>query len=317
MTEQLSCCICGEPVAPPYKTLGGRVYCDRHYALVNRPHTGYWRADLALILGMGALSALVAYLTRDIQGLEPGALLVAGLLMALVPTALWLFFFYRQDRLEPEPKTSVASVLLLAILLTQAVGLPLIRDGLRVPEWATHDTLTSLLASILVLGFVYQTIVYTAVRAVIYNTPEFDERMDGILYGTVAGLGVATLLNLRFVLDNGGVAISPGVIRVVTTALAQATFGGLLGYFMAEAKFVRRPVWWVPLGLVVAATLNGLFSWLINEVSAAGLSVDPWRSLALGLIVALVMFAVLIWLMRRAVEVTLAGPRRASRGSAR
>jgi protease PrsW len=38
--------------------------------------------------------------------------------------------------------------------------------------------------------------------------------MDGIVYGTVAGLGVATLLNLRYVLDNDGVALTQGVIQV-------------------------------------------------------------------------------------------------------
>jgi RsiW-degrading membrane proteinase PrsW (M82 family) len=129
--------------------------------------------------------------------------------------------------------------------------------------------------------------------------------MDGIVYGTVAGLGVATTLNLHYIIDNGGVALAPGVIQVVTTALAQASFGGLMGYFMAQAKFERRPVWWVPLGLSIAAILNGLFSWLVNEVSAAGLNVEPWRSLAFGLVVALAVFFGLVGLMRRSTQVTL------------
>jgi hypothetical protein len=74
---------------------------------------------------------------------------------------------------------------------------------------------------------------------------------------------------------------------------------------MAEAKFAHRPIWWVPLGFAVAAILNGLFVWLISEVSASGLTVDPWRSLALGLALALVVFFVLVVLMRRTTEVTL------------
>jgi RsiW-degrading membrane proteinase PrsW (M82 family) len=308
------CCICGDQLQPPYNTLGGRVYCDRHFGIVNRPHAGLWRADLVMILGMGLLAALVAFLARDVTGLDQSTLLLVGVLMAVVPTLMWLFFFYRQDRLEPEPKARVAAVLLLALLLMQAVGLPLIRDFFRVSEWASYDTLSSLAAAVLIAGFVYQAIVYLAIRIVVYNTAEFDERMDGIVYGTVAGLGVATLLNLRFVLDNGGVALAPGVIRVVTTSLAQAVFGGLLGYFMAEAKFTARPVWWVPLGLVIAASLNGLFSWLISEIAASGLTVNPWRSLALGLIVALAGFMLLALLMRRVTEVTLA--QRSARGRA-
>lgn len=304
-TDRPVCCICGEPLEPPYNTIGGRAYCDRHYAAVNRPNSGVWRAGLVQILGVAALSAVVALLANFLPPLSGTTLILAGVLIAIIPTALWLVFFYQQDRLEPEPKHNIFQVFLLAFLLTDVVGVRLVRDWLRVSEWAPQNTWTSLLASVLILGFTYQAIAYFAVRATVYDTPEFDERMDGIVYGTVAGLGVATLLNLRYILENGGVALAPGVIRVATTTLALASFSGLMGYFMAQSKFERRPAWWVPLGVAVAAVLNGLFSWLISEVSAAGLAVDPWRSLLLGLLVALGVFGVLVALMRRVTTVTL------------
>ena len=113
------------------------------------------------------------------------------------------------------------------------------------------------------------------------------------------------MLNLHYIIDNQGVALSPGIISVVTTALAQASFGGVLGYFMAQAKFEHKPVWWVPLGVVIASVLNGTFHWLIDEVSATGLTVEPWRSLIFGLVVALVTFGVLIYLMQHAHAFTL------------
>lgn len=303
--DKVTCCVCGEVLSPPYKTINGRAYCERHYAAVNRPNVGAWQAGLVQILGVAAISALVALLASLLPPLQGAPLIVAGLIIALVPTALWLVFFYRQDRLEPEPKVNIFQVFLLAFLLTDVFGVRLIRDWVRVPEWAPQSTLTSLLASILVLGFTYQTIAYLAVRATVYPTEEFDERMDGIVYGTVAGLGVATLLNLRYILDNEGVALAAGSVRVATTTLALASFSGLMGYFMAGAKFEAKPVWWIPLGVALAAILNGLFSWLISEVSATGLTVDPLRSLVLGLIVALAVFAVLIWLMGRVTRVAI------------
>jgi RsiW-degrading membrane proteinase PrsW (M82 family) len=209
--------------------------------------------------------------------------------------------------LEPEPKTEIAQVFLLALILTDFIGLRLINDWFQVPAWSSANNLTSLLASILIKGFVFQGIVYVAVRAAVYDSAEFDERMDGIVYGTVAGLGIATLLNLHYIIDNEGVALAPGVIQTVTTALAQASFGGLMGYCMAQAKFEHRPMWWIPLGLIIAAILSGLFTWLISEVSAAGLGVDPTRSLLVGLGVALGTFVILIALMRRANRATLSG----------
>jgi RsiW-degrading membrane proteinase PrsW (M82 family) len=305
MPEPLTCCICGDPVSPPYHIIGQRVYCDRHYAAINKTHPGVWRAGAVQILGMAVFSAIVAFLAQYLGELDRTALIVAGIFLAIVPSALWLYFFYRQDRLEPEPKAKIAQVFLLALILTDVIGLRIINDWFRVSTWAPAEGWTSLLASILIVGFTLETIVYVAVRLLVYATAEFDERMDGIVYGTVAGLGVATLLNLHYIVDNQGVALAPGVIQVVTTALAQASFSGLLGYFMAQAKFEHRPVWWVPLGLVIAAVLNGLFSWLISEVSSAGLTVNPWRSLGLGLAVALAVFFILLALMRRATQATL------------
>jgi hypothetical protein len=96
-----------------------------------------------------------------------------------------------------------------------------------------------------------------------------------------------------------GVALGPGVVFIVTTALVQASFGGVTGYFMARAKFEHKPVWWVPLGVSLAALLDGLFTWVINEVSAEGLTVAPWRSLVAGLVVGAVAFGVLLMLMRQ------------------
>lgn len=304
------CCICDEPVSPPYNLIRQRIYCDRHFANVNKPHQGFWRSALVQILGMGVFSVAVVLISDYIGPLDDTWRVPAGLGLVLAPSALWLYYFYRQDRLEPEPKTRILAVFLLALFLTEAVGNKVVTEWYRVQEWAPYLSVTSLLASILIAGFIWQAIIYVSIRLVVYTTPEFDERMDGLVYGTVAGLGVATLVNLRYVLDNGGVALGPGVIQIVTTALAQASFGGVLGYFMAQAKFEHRPAWWVPMGLAVAAILNGLFSWLINEVSADGLGVAPWRSLAFGLIVALVAFAVLLMLMQQATRST--PPRRAS-----
>ncbi|HNP72436.1 MAG TPA: PrsW family glutamic-type intramembrane protease [Kouleothrix sp.] len=306
MDEQVRCCICGDPVQPPYNILGRRAYCERHFALVNKPNVGFWRAGMFQIVLMGLFSAIVALLASNLGQVSHTALIAIGLFLAIVPSALWLVFFYRQDRLEPEPKTMIAQVFLLALVLTDVVGIRVFNDWFELARWAPAETLTSLLADTLVVGFTVAAIVYVAVRLVVYTTPEFDERMDGIVYGTVAGLGVATLLNLHYVIDNNGVALGPGTIHVVTTALAQASFGGLLGYFMAQAKFEHRPAWWVPLGLAVAAILNGVFTWLMSEISASGLTVQPWRSLALGVALALAVFGVLLALMRRAMQATLA-----------
>lgn len=300
MDNSLHCCICKQDVVPPYRMKGARIYCEKHYAMVNKPHMGFWRAGILQIVAMGVFSAIIAALANSLGELERTPLILTGLVLAIVPSALWLWYFYRQDQLEPEPKTKIAAVFLLALVLTDFIGLRLIHEGFQIRDWSGVNRTTSLLASILIVGFTYEAIKYFAIRIAVYATDEFDERMDGIVYGSIAGLGVATLLNLYHIIDNQGVALGPGVVYTVTTALAQASFGGLMGYFMAEAKFEHKPLWWMPLGVAIAAISDGLFTWIIDEVSSAGLTVEPWRSLAMGITVAIAAFAVLIVLMQRA-----------------
>jgi len=114
------------------------------------------------------------------------------------------------------------------------------------------------------------------------------------------------------VVDSGGVNFQAGVIRIVVTALAQASFAGLSGYFLGRAKFEDEPVWWLPGGVSLAALLNGLFTYLRGEITTTGLTlsgggVNPWPGLILAALVAGATFALLFYLIRRANRLTLAG----------
>ncbi|WP_371079223.1 PrsW family glutamic-type intramembrane protease, partial [Salmonella enterica] len=113
---------------------------------------------------------------------------------------------------------------------------------------------------------------YAAVRFSVYRSKEFDERTDGIIYATAAGLGFATALNISFVVGSGGVDLGLGAIRIVVTALAQASFAGIVGYFLAKEKLEGKPIWWMPFGVTLAAVLNGLFFFLRGRVSTGAIS---------------------------------------------
>src|SRR5690349_1468956 len=65
--QQFYCCVCGEPVYPPCNLIGQRVYCDRHFAVVNKQHLGLWRTAIVQIVAMGILSAIL-YLLADYIG---------------------------------------------------------------------------------------------------------------------------------------------------------------------------------------------------------------------------------------------------------
>jgi len=189
-----------------------------------------------------------------------------------------------------------------------------------VPDWIGRDTATEILGSILIIGFIQEFLKYAAVRYSIYYSAEFDQRIDGVVYGTAAGLGYATYLSISTVISSGGISateLSALVVRVVVIALAQASLSGFIGYFIARTKFDDEPVWWMPLGLTIAAVINGLFSWLRGEITQSPLALNatgfstagynPWPALILAAAVAVILLAVTFYLMRRANQLTLAG----------
>ncbi|HPL29637.1 MAG TPA: PrsW family glutamic-type intramembrane protease [Anaerolineae bacterium] len=307
------CCVCQEPAGPSAKELGGRWYCAAHYERATKDRRGLWQAGVAQIVGLLALVGLVELLVALVHPqLEGVWLMVASVVMALVPALVWLSFFYQQDRLEPEPKGYLLGVFLLGGLLAMAVALPLTRDVFHTASWLGMSPLVNIAGSILVVGAIHEFLKYAAVRYFVYPMAEFDERIDGIVYGTAAGLGFATALNIEYVLRSGGVDLQAGIISVVVVALAQASFAGVTGYFLGRAKFEHRPIWWMPAGLALASALNGLFTYLRGEVTRGGISLtaggghNPWPGLILATVVAVAVFATLSILMRRANQKALA-----------
>jgi len=284
------------------------LYCPEHYARVTTERKSLWTSgviEIAAVIAFGALVALVAWLVKP--HLTGAALVGAGILLSLIPAAVWLVFFYRQDRLEPEPKSYVIGVFVLGLLLCNAVAIPVVNGLFQVNRWLATNTLTHIVGAVLVVGITQEFLKYAAVRYSVYATPEFDERVDGVIYGTAAGLGFATMLNINYVVANGGVDLYMGIIRISITTLAQASFSGITGYFLGRAKFEVEPVWWQTLGVAIAAVLNGLFTWARGEVTQVGLGVNPWWGLLLAGALAVATFAVLWYLMRRASALTLSG----------
>ncbi len=302
------CCICHKPLGDEARLLGGRLYCPAHYGQVTKEHRSIWASGVVEIVAVLAFVVVMALASWLFKPRVSGAALVwTGIILSIIPAAIWMVFFYRQDRLEPEPKSYVIGVFVLGMLLCNGVGIPMAERLFQVNEWLPTNTWTHIVGAILVIGITQEFLKYVAVRYSVYMTPEFDERVDGIVYGTAAGLGFATMLNINYVLVNGGVDLYMGVIRIAITTLAQASFAGITGYFLSRAKFEVEPVWWQTAGVLLAATLNGLFTWARGEVTQVGLNVNPWPGLLLAAVMSVSTFVALWYLMRRANRITLSG----------
>jgi protease PrsW len=202
------------------------------------------RSALWAFLGLVAFIVTFNFFLPNIgDNLNEGGLITLGLVFSLVPALLWLIVFYRLDEREPEPKLVVLAVYLVGLLLSAAIY-PAIGQGLlQVDSWMYMTWWGQLFGEVLLVGALSMGIVYAAVRGVVYFSPEFDERLDGIIYGMAAALGVATVVNFLYVLRHEGVDLDIGSIRMVVNAMGYASFGGVLGYFMGQARFEKTPAY--------------------------------------------------------------------------
>ncbi len=267
-----------------------------------------WRTELSYLVGLlvfvGIVELIVQVFNPKLSGFGLG---LVSLLLAVIPAAIWLAIFYSQDRKEPEPKQYVIGVAVLAGLLAATIGQPLINGYFKVNQWIGGQVLTEIIGSILIIGFITAFLIYASVRFSIFYSSEFDQRLDGVVYGSAAGIGYAAMINVIKVVENGGVELGAGVVGIVVTQMVHGSLGALIGYFLGRDKFDPKRVWWMAVGITVVAILRGLYSWLSGEITQAGISLSAgatngynyWPSLILGTLFAALIMILVFTLVRR------------------
>ncbi|MEO9142981.1 MAG: PrsW family intramembrane metalloprotease [Polyangiaceae bacterium] len=239
-----------------------------------RDPTAYARADaLRRLLSVPATPELHEV---DTRALPPDWLRAGlGLVLPLFISLSWLLFVRRFDRAHPEPAWLV--------LLTFALGgvgvfVAAFVEGAAasLSPW-TNPTLMSfggqtwalpiaILAFAVVVGAVEEGVKLLGVVAFARRRPEFDEPIDGIVYGAAASLGFAAIENVKY-FAIGRLSASVIVMRTLTSAPAHLFFGAIWGYALGIRLVSRRRR--LPLYFAVAALLHGAFDALLSSRSAA------------------------------------------------
>lgn len=300
------CVVCDQVVVGERHVLGGRYYCDEHFARATMGSRGTWPAMIVMILGLVGIAALMMAFGDDITDrVNHSTLIALGLAISIVPALLWLGVFSQLDRLEPEPHAYLLTVMILAAVVTAGVAEPIRRSILRLQDWQPENNLYSLAVIILTQGTMLALIVYLVVRYTAYLSDEFDERADGIIYGTAGGLGVGIALGFVYVIDQEGVNLDVGAVRIIIQSLAMAAIGGVVGYGLGQVKFERHPPFYAGIFGALGAVLFGILDWLLAEFTLEGLGFSAWRGLAVAGVFAAVVFTALYFFLRHAVKETL------------
>ena len=105
------------------------------------------------------------------------------LFLALLPGILIIIYVYHKDKIDPEPKGMIIKTILFGVLSCIPAA---IAEGILdsiYPNFMEGTLAYALMTSFLCAALCEETVKYTALRLATWNSPEFNYRFDGIVYG--------------------------------------------------------------------------------------------------------------------------------------
>jgi len=190
-------------------------------------------------------------------------------LLGLLPSFAWLFFFLKED-VHPEPKKMLAKVFIWGALSTLVVifiqlFLQNLLQSLRIDNYGS--------IAFFFFGIIEEIFKFLAAYLIVRKSPFFDEPIDAMIYMITAALGFAAVENVAVMSNISAFSEAFGVItlRFVGATLLHALSSGLVGYYWARGIILNRTneidkkvVWiFITKGIVFATLLHMVFNYLI------------------------------------------------------
>jgi protease PrsW len=239
------------------------------------------------LVALGALAAVAA----------SGALHAGiGLTLALLPIPALLAGVLYLDRLEPEPRAALVIVFLWGAAMAALIGLIGKGDGsqlLTTPELRSGGFAAESVVTLIGVAALEETLKGVAlVGLLLWRPQEVDGISDGVVYGSMVGLGFALIENIYYYTQAthygfDGVA-DTFLLRGVVSPVCQTLFSSLIGAGVAYAVTTnrRRGLWAIGAGWVAAVTLHAL--WNASLAAAVGKLALTYAALAVIVVILLV-----------------------------
>ncbi len=184
-----------------------------------------------------------------------------SLLGGILPAIFWLWFWLKQDKLNPEPK-----ILLAFVFITGMIGVFFVIPMQQYVQTFLEEGVATLSA----WSFIEEFVKFLAFFIIIWSSRFLDEPIDCAMYLITAALGFAAAENALFLVDpieNGNVleGIITGNLRFLGAAVLHAEGSALIGITLGltfyRNLFIRIIA--VILGLISATALHTLFNFFI------------------------------------------------------
>jgi len=194
------------------------------------------------------------------SGLETSTIFFA-LLGGILPAALWLWFWQKEDSARPEPRGMIL-ILFLAGMASVFLVIPAQKFA-----YVRISGSTELLAAWAAIEEFMKFFVFFVVAA---RSRFLDEPVDYAVNMITIALGFAALENTLFLLNpleqgNTVTALLQGNLRFIGATVLHTASSAFLGLFMGLAFFggALKRFTYLVFGLITAVTLHTLFNFFI------------------------------------------------------
>ena len=162
------------------------------------------------------------------------------LLVTILPSILIVLFFVKSDKFK-EPNKEIIKVFFLGILIT----IPAYFLNTYLSEiWYTTNASEGLISSFLTAAPVEEGLKLSVLYFFVYKMKDFNEPIDGIVYGVTVSLGFATLENIYYVYLLADyfetTSMTLAILRSFSAIPAHAVFGIFMGYFFMKYVFIKK-----------------------------------------------------------------------------
>jgi RsiW-degrading membrane proteinase PrsW (M82 family) len=181
------------------------------------------------------------------------------LLASLAPVFVILFYIYFRDKYEREPiallikALVVGIVIVIPVIFVERFLLILMPPAGKVGEAAYH--------AFVIAGTTEELFKFLALYLLVWKSPSFNEKFDGIVYAVFVALGFAGVENVIYVLEGG---IQTAITRALTAVPAHAIFGITMGYYLGIARMYKElRANYLGRALLVPIILHGMYDFIL------------------------------------------------------
>ncbi|MBR0461912.1 MAG: PrsW family intramembrane metalloprotease [Erysipelotrichaceae bacterium] len=154
--------------------------------------------------------------------------------LAVLPSLVLLFYIYKRDSINKEPKSLLLKLFVLGCLSV----IPIIIAEFFVVDlmdiYIFDNTLYNLVDAFVCAALVEESIKFIVTKLTIWKNKAFDSTFDGMVYCAFVSMGFATVENIIYCLFFG----LPTVFsRMFTSIPGHFSFAIVMGFFISKAKY--------------------------------------------------------------------------------